>query len=617
MPKPPRRAPSKAPSKPSPEARIAELEGELERARATSAALREIGRALGSTIDLEELLNGILAQTTEVLDADRATLYLLDGDRLTSRMMVGAKAATIDVALGQGIAGHVAKTGRPLRVRDAYRDRRFDRAWDELSGYRTRSMLAVPLKNHEAKTIGVVQVLNKRGPAGKPAEFTQHDAQLLEALGSLTAVALEKARLVRSLMVNNDQLSSTKDRLEHSLHDLEFLYQLEAAMGRGNALDDIARSVITMTARTCEAAAGALLVEASPGQLQLFVVSLDRPTEVRKVMVRPGEGIAARALQRREQLSADSAAQIDDPARVRKLVGLEVRSAVALPLCGESPRACGALCLYNLERGRVPFGASEGSLLGLVTASVSLQLRLFRAREDRERQDRLTTIGRLLSGVMHDLKTPLTLISGYLELMVDTDDRAVRREYGVTITEQFEVIATMQREILAYARGERSVLLRKIYLRQFFEELSHQIEHEIGSSPVKLVLDVEEHGAAFFDGGKIARAVTNLAHNAIDAMEHKGGTLYLGCHNDEAEVVITVADTGPGIPEAVRSRLFEPFVTSGKATGNGLGLSIVKGIVDEHGGRVDVQSSARGTRFTLRLPQNVPPASRRVESPSP
>jgi len=371
-----------------------------------------------------------------------------------------------------------------------------------------------------------------------------------------------------------------------------------------------------MTARACQAAAGALLVDASPGQAQLFVVSLERPTEVSKVMVRTGEGIAARAMQRREQLAADDPAQIDDPPRLRKLVGLEVRSAVALPLCGEAPRACGALALYNLERGRVPFGASEASLLRLVSANVSTQLRLFRAREDRERQDRLTTIGRLLSGVMHDLKTPLTLISGYLQLMVDTDERARRRQYGVTINEQFEVIATMQREILAYARGERSVLLRKVYLRQYFDELRQQIEHEIAPSGIKLVLDVEEQGAAFFDGGKIARAVLNLARNAIEAMDPKGGTLYLGCHNEGADVVITVADTGPGIPKTIRDRLFQPFVTAGKPMGTGLGLSIVKGIVDEHGGKVDVQSSGRGTRFTLRLPQDVPPASRRLGSAS-
>jgi signal transduction histidine kinase len=429
-------------------------------------------------------------------------------------------------------------------------------------------------------------------------------------------VALEKARLVRSLMLNNEQLSSTKDRLERSLHDLELLYQLETAMSRASTLDEIARSVITMSARACRAAAGALLVEASRGQHQLFVCSLERPTDVHKVMVRPGEGIAARAMQRRELITADGPSQIDDPARVRRLLDLELRGAVAVPLCGEAPRACGALALYNLERGPVHFGAGDGSLLRLVTASVSTQLRLFRAREDRERQDRLTTIGGLLSGVMHDLKTPLTLISGYLELMIDTDDRPTRRTYGVTINEQFAVIATMQREILAYARGERSVLVRKVYLRQFFDELRRQIEHEIASSRVKLVLDVEEHGAAFFDGGKITRAVLNLAHNAIEAMDSKSGTLYLGCHNDEADVVITVADTGPGIPEEIRDRLFQPFVTAGKPLGTGLGLSIVRSIVDEHGGVVDVQSSGRGTRFTLRLPQNVPPASRRLGSTS-
>jgi len=598
------------------EDRVAELEAALERQAAVNAALREVGTAIGKTLDLDELLSLILARTTDVLGADRGTLFLLEGDRLVSRILMGAETATIEVALGQGIAGYVAQRGKPLRVKDAYRDRRFDPEWDKLTGYRTRSILAAPLKNHDGKIIGVVQMLNKGGREGEPESFTRHDADLLAALASQAAVALDKARLFCSLLRNNERLSETSGRLERSLRDIELLYQLEKAMGRAESLSDLARSVVTWLAGACSAAAGALLVRGADGELLLHVVQLEQPEAVRKVIVQPGEGVAARALQKRQLLTIRSERAIADPTRVRELVGIPVRRAVAAPLMGEGRRPIGALALYNHAAKPAQFTGSYGSLLELVSGSVYTHLRLFRAREERERHERLTSLGRLLSGLMHDLRTPLTVISGYAQLMEVSDDPALRGEYAATINEQFEFIASMQRDLLAYARGEKSVLIRKVYLFQFFDQLAKQLERHLVGTKAKLVLALDDSGTAFFDESKIARAVHNLARNAIEAMEPRGGTLTLGCQSDEESLTITVADTGSGVPKAIRHKLFEPFVTSGKKLGTGLGLSIVKGIVTEHGGDVDVQSSKGGTVFSIVLPQAGAPRSRRPRSMS-
>jgi signal transduction histidine kinase len=95
-------------------------------------------------------------------------------------------------------------------------------------------------------------------------------------------------------------------------------------------------------------------------------------------------------------------------------------------------------------------------------------------------------------------------------------------------------------------------------------------------------------------------------------MEEKGSVLRLGCRERDTELEITVADDGPGIPGPIRGRLFEPFVTAGKPRGTGLGLSIVKSTIDEHGGHVEVKSSARGTRFTLTIPRSGAPLSQRA-----
>ncbi|HSN98369.1 MAG TPA: GAF domain-containing protein, partial [Candidatus Nanopelagicales bacterium] len=254
-------------------ARVKELEDRLGRAEKTARALQEVGLALGSILDLDQLLELILKKITELLEADRATLYLLDEQRqrLLSRIMIGSEAHSIELGLGVGIAGHVAKVGRTVRVKDAYRDRRFDRAWDEVSGYRTRSILAAPMKNHVGRTIGVIQVLNKR----TEDEFSQHDEELLEALATQAAISIDNSRLFLSVIQKNMQLVETKEQLEHRVSDLKLLFDLESAMGRATTMEDLAGAVITEAGRACEARAGAMLVEESEGGVFLYYVDLE------------------------------------------------------------------------------------------------------------------------------------------------------------------------------------------------------------------------------------------------------------------------------------------------------------------------------------------------------
>src|SRR5258708_5917764 len=156
-------SPKSDPARPL-DVRAAAVEAALLREMRVSKALREVGVALGTTLDLDRLLELILDKITDALEADRATLYLLDEakDELVSRIVQGEEVRSIRLKIGHGIAGHVARTGKALHVHDAYKDPRFSAEWDMLSGYRTRSILSAPMKNHLGKTIGVVQVLHKK-----------------------------------------------------------------------------------------------------------------------------------------------------------------------------------------------------------------------------------------------------------------------------------------------------------------------------------------------------------------------------------------------------------------------------------------------------------------------
>src|SRR5262249_46151947 len=188
--------------------------------------------------------------------------------------------------------------------------------------------------------------------------------------------------------------------------------------------------------------------------------------------------------------------------------------------------------------------------------------------------------GGFVPGVRNDRGPPLPVISGYVQLMASADDAATRSEHARLILKQFDVITSMQREVLEFARGERSILVRKVYLTKFFEDLEKQIAQELAGTDIRLVVELEYRGTARFDEAKITRVIHNLVRNAIEAMGELEGTLTVRVRREASELVLSVSDTGRGVPKEIEGTLFQSFVTAGKRRGTGLGLAIVKKIVD-------------------------------------
>ena len=126
---------------------------QLERERQKNRSILLITRAVGSTLALDDLLNLLVSKFTELMEADRSTLYLLDEDKqeLWTKVLEGDGMKEIRLAPGQGIAGHVAQSGEVVRTEDAYDDPRFNQEVDQVSGYRTRSILCVPMRDHQGR----------------------------------------------------------------------------------------------------------------------------------------------------------------------------------------------------------------------------------------------------------------------------------------------------------------------------------------------------------------------------------------------------------------------------------------------------------------------------------
>jgi len=184
--------------------------------------LLEVSNALASHVRLDDLLATIISKTAEVLDAERATLFLYDSARneLWSKTADHLEIKEIRFPVGAGIAGDVARTRSVENIPDAYADARFNRAFDRQTGYRTRSVLSMPLIGSDDELVGVIQVLNKRGQA----RFDREDESLLQGLTAHISVAIERAHLIeayiekdRILEMQNSAKSRMIDHLSHEL----------------------------------------------------------------------------------------------------------------------------------------------------------------------------------------------------------------------------------------------------------------------------------------------------------------------------------------------------------------------------------------------------------------
>lgn len=218
--------------------------------------------------------------------------------------------------------------------------------------------------------------------------------------------------------------------------------------------------------------------------------------------------------------------------------------------------------------------------------------------------ERLAVIGKMASTIIHDFKTPMQVIRSAVELSASEHVPAPKRnEYGAMVLRELDRMVEMAQELLAYARGDRRMARSDVRIDEYLAEAVaawRQIAEKNG-------ITVELHAAASgvivaIDREKILRALNNIVSNAIEAMS-SAGRITVGSAVEANAVRITIADTGPGIPDTIRAAIFEPFATFGKAHGTGLGLAMAKKTVDDHQGTIAVVSGpGTGTCFTIMLP---------------
>jgi len=224
-------------------------------------------------------------------------------------------------------------------------------------------------------------------------------------------------------------------------------------------------------------------------------------------------------------------------------------------------------------------------------------------REALVENERLSIIGRMASTILHDLKNPMTTISGFAQLigMKEMAHEDVVK-YTKIISQQVNQFNTLAQELLAFARGSTSLQLQELPFPKCVEDSLTSLRFNLIQQRMQLVTDFQGEATLHIDPTRFYRVFENLANNAIEAME-VGGILSFSSTLEDEVIILKISDTGHGMEAEVLGKVFDEFFTHKKHGGTGLGLAIVKSIVTDHNGEISVESILhKGTTFTIRLP---------------
>jgi signal transduction histidine kinase len=219
-------------------------------------------------------------------------------------------------------------------------------------------------------------------------------------------------------------------------------------------------------------------------------------------------------------------------------------------------------------------------------------------------KEKLQMVGAMAATVIHDIKSPVTGIRLVAELIAQTHQDEKTLKWCEMIRKQADRMVAMAQELLEFSRGTATLDPEVVCARALLDEFESLNHEYLRRHRIEWSADVQENVRLYVDRQRFLRVLQNLVGNAVEALGETGGRIdVVVAQTQHSQVVLTVRDNGPGIPEEIRERLFQPFVTKGKRQGSGLGMAIAKSIIEAHQGSISVETATgHGTLFTILLP---------------
>lgn len=545
--------------------RLHRAEQDLRARNQALAALNAVSQTIGRAVELPDVLRSALEQVLDSLE--------LEAGLITLRSASGHQLIAVqhwppeDVLPNILLAEQVAQTGQPLLVEHS---------------------ACVPLISRN-RVLGTLYVtgLKRIGP----------DAlDLLGAIGSQIGAAIERARLYQEAQQRSE--------------DLAVLNEVTRAVTSSLELDRVLTMSLHSIRQILHVEAGSLiLIDTESGEMQFRNTLPALETWLRHDATQPGGGLIGTVTTLREPLS------IKDPQLLRTDDAAEIslRNLLAAPLIVKS-RSVGLIVVINRSEGA--FTSDDLELLQFLAGAVAVaaeNARLYGELADFARElersqaqliqaEKLAATGRLAASLAHEINNPLQAIHNCLHLVIDRPLTDEKKKYYLDMAqnEAERLIALVQRTLEFYrpSKGRASAVNVNHLIENVLALSNKRLEHDRIEVRVQLQHDLPDLMAV---PDQLTQVLLNLIINAIEAMA-SGGVLTIGTSMTDTWLKVEVQDTGPGFTPAEAAKIFEPFYTT-KAAGTGLGLAVSYGIIQQHGGRIEVQSSpGQGTLFTVLLP---------------
>lgn len=591
-----------------------------ERARQL-AVLNEIGSSITSTLDLRTVLETIVAKAIELLGAEAGSLLLVDDQtsELVFEVTFGPAAENLRgqrLPFGKGIVGAVAQTRQPQIVNEAQTDVRWLRDVDRTTTFVTRAIVAVPMVTKD-RVIGVLELINKRGADS----FTGDDQNLLTAFATNAAVAVDNARL----------FTLTDQALAARLDQLSMLQEIDHQLNTSLDIKRVLDLTLDWGLRMTNATAGSVgLVNREQNTVELLAA--------REYTYQPASLPLDRGLTGQVARSGQPVLVNDVSQDARYVAGSPTtQSQLSVPIKRENA----VIGVMNLESNKLnAFGILQLDTANRLvdhaaTAIINAQL----YQEVKRANDAKSEF---VSIVSHELKTPMTSLKGYTDLLVKGMAGPVndmQAQFLNVIRANVDRMSTLVNDLLEVSRIETGRLkldLRPIDLALALDDTLRTIRAQIDERQQTLELSVpDELPRVLADKSRVIQVLTNLISNAYKYTPN-GGRIAITATREQAAqpphtlsgkvpatrpdlnfvpnpvgyVWCAITDNGIGIHAEDQANLFQKFFRSGDQAvrdqpGTGLGLAITRSLVELQKGAIWVESEGvpgQGSTFAFSIP---------------
>ena len=577
---------------------------EIQRRLKESNALAEIARALSATerVGTGEVLQLIVDSARDLIpQAEKSVIHLLEADEqaLFAHAVSGfgeheKEYKRVKMRLGEGVAGQVIREGVTINIGDIKTDPKFVLGD---SSPEFQSLLVAPVQSG-GRQMGTISVQSPRTNA-----FSKKEAELLSALGIQAALAIENTNLF--------------DATQRRLKEVGALYRISQGLAASLDPDELIQDVVTLLRQNFDYYhVQIFLLDPSTGELSLRRGSGEIGQQLLEqgFHLPRGVGITGHVAETGVPFVTNN---VDDVVFFSRNPLLpDTESEMCVPIKVED-RVVGVLDIQNVPPN--PFTGDELQLMIAVADQLAVALQkanLYSNLQDSLQQEqairsqliqseRLALVGRLLASVSHELNNPLQAIQNALFLLKDERNLSgqARQDLDIILSETERMAALIDRLRSAYSpariRDFQHVKLNGL-IEDVYALISTHMRHQKIAFEFFPDPDLPEILAV---PDQLRQVVLNLFINAIEMMKPGGRLTVQTCNLAPShEVLLTVKDTGSGIPPDILSHIFEAFVTS-KKTGTGLGLTITHDIIQQHHGHITAENDPQGGAiFNVWLP---------------